>query len=316
MPKNMWEEDEEELTMSEEEAEQALAEYEEAQEALAEYEAQENEEVVYEEAEQEISEEEEDAIDESIMADARLRLEQGRLYEMLLKHSLFEGVDADPRAIKNVEREIKRFIKSRLEILVGLKQEAPKAQVSVSPFTELEIDMLKQLLGRVLKKEPEQKVIAYTPPVLPKAEKPSPKPVQQQKPAPTIKPVVGSKAPVKPAQSAVKVVPKATKPVPKARPEVKASPKNEKPLEKSPYEMSSDELAELARVRSQKYVRATGGGNIKRTPMPDADSRASYIASLHMGETKSANGLDMGRILSHIGAQAGIQDVGDPSNDY
>lgn len=302
MPRNLWEEDEEEQVLSEEEAEQALAQYE-AEEEYAE-------EASYEEVSEEYEEEDSDEIDESLMADARMRLEQGRLYEMLLKHSLFEGVDADPRAIKNVEKEIRKFIRERLEVLVGLKaQSTPKPQVSVSPFTELEIDMLKQLLGRVLKKDvaDQPKAIAYTPPPKPEP-KVAPKPVQQSKPSPAVKPIVGSKP-----NPAVKVAPRQQKPQPK--PIKKSEPVEDSPIAKSPYEMSQQELMELAKKRSNKYQKADGG-NINRIPMPDPDSRASHVAAMHTGDTRSPSGLDMRGILGHIGAQMGIQDVGDPSNDY
>ena len=43
--------------------------------------------------------------------EAQVRLEQGRLYQMLLKHDLFDGVDADARAMKNVQNEIREFMR-------------------------------------------------------------------------------------------------------------------------------------------------------------------------------------------------------------
>ena len=62
----------------------------------------------------------------SVVDNARIRLEQGRLYEMLIKHNLFEGVDAMPQAVAKVQTEIKEFIIERLEILLGMKSEKQK----------------------------------------------------------------------------------------------------------------------------------------------------------------------------------------------
>jgi len=88
----------------------------------------------------------------AVIYNARLRLEQAKLYEMLINHNLFEGVDASPRAIKNVQNELKEYIVQRLEILMGMRKEKkevsiPKEiEVSVeSEFNDVEKDFLKQL---------------------------------------------------------------------------------------------------------------------------------------------------------------------------
>ena len=60
---------------------------------------------------------------QNVLSDARLRLEQGRLYEMVMNSDLFEGSDCDPKAIKNVEKEIRNFAKERMEIMLGMRQE-------------------------------------------------------------------------------------------------------------------------------------------------------------------------------------------------
>jgi hypothetical protein len=101
--------------------------------------------------------EEELSVDETVdeyefLTNARLRLEQGRLYEMFLKHNLFGDVDCDPRAVANVQRELKDFIQERLEILLGLKPD-PKLvrlrQEESGPFNSLEIDILKKVISRI-----------------------------------------------------------------------------------------------------------------------------------------------------------------------
>lgn len=95
--------------------------------------------------------------DTELLTNARLRLEQGKLYEMLLNHDLFASVDADVRAIKNVQKEIKNFIKERLEVLLGLKPD-PKLVSQISqvhnvnlPFSDLEIELLKRFLAKMSK---------------------------------------------------------------------------------------------------------------------------------------------------------------------
>lgn len=88
--------------------------------------------------------------DEELLTDVSLRLAQGRLYEMILKHDLFENVDAPAKAIANVQREIRQHIRDRLAVLLGIK---PDTQVSAKrqdfPFTEMEVTLLKTLLVKL-----------------------------------------------------------------------------------------------------------------------------------------------------------------------
>lgn len=91
-----------------------------------------------------------DERESTVLSDATIRLEQARLYDMLIKHDLFAGVKAHPAALRNVQNELKQYIVSRLEILLGIKQEKvqkeEKKQVIVeSPFNDVEIEFLKAL---------------------------------------------------------------------------------------------------------------------------------------------------------------------------
>jgi hypothetical protein len=88
-----------------------------------------------------------------VLSDARLRLEQGRLYEMIMKHDLFEGVDADVKAVKNVQNEVRSFAKERMEVMLGMRQEPVYGQDNgVSfPFNSLEVDILKRLASSATK---------------------------------------------------------------------------------------------------------------------------------------------------------------------
>lgn len=153
--------------------------------------------VVYEEeAPEPLSEEDEEALDVSVLTDARLRLEQGKLYELIMNNSLFDEGDADPRAVKNVQREIKRFARERMEIMLGMRQEPTKqAQAIVSsPFNDMEVMVLKQLASAATKgasasEEANQGAlpVARKPTInsisTKKAAAPAPKPLAQ-KPAP------------------------------------------------------------------------------------------------------------------------------------
>lgn len=85
-----------------------------------------------------------------VVNDAMVRLEQARLYDMLIKHDMFKGVKANPRALANVQAELKAYIVQRLEILLGIKKdqaekEVPKEVQVELPFNDIEIEFLKAL---------------------------------------------------------------------------------------------------------------------------------------------------------------------------
>ena len=86
----------------------------------------------------------------SIVTESTIRLEQARLYDMLIKHDMFKGVKANPRALANVKQELKTYIVSRLEILLGIKKEKIQRDKPIeveveSPFNDVEIEFLKAL---------------------------------------------------------------------------------------------------------------------------------------------------------------------------
>jgi hypothetical protein len=85
----------------------------------------------------------------AVLNDANLRIEQGRLYQMIMNHNLFEGMEADEKAIQNVQKEIRKFARERMEIMLGMRQEqvAPSSIVS-SPFNDLEVDILKKIASK------------------------------------------------------------------------------------------------------------------------------------------------------------------------
>lgn len=102
---------------------------------------------------EDFAEDYEEESQQSLMDNARVRLEQGRLYEMLIKHDLFDGVDALPEAVDNVQREMKNFIMERLEILLGMKSEKEPVQHVTydSQFNDLEVQVLRRLASKFSK---------------------------------------------------------------------------------------------------------------------------------------------------------------------
>lgn len=104
-----------------------------------------------------------------LMQNARIRLEQGRLYEMLIQHDLFGDIDADPTAVSKVEKEIKDFIMERLEILLGIRAEKEIQIHKVeAQFNDVEVDALKQVAAKLTKGASVQ-----VRPTTPKPQKPS-----------------------------------------------------------------------------------------------------------------------------------------------
>ena len=103
----------------------------------------------------EVEEEEEDASE--VLIDARLRLEMGKLYELIMKHDLFAGVDADPKAVKVVQKEIRMYAQERMEIMLGMRQEKTEAPagfpMDMFPFNSLEVDILKAIAATATKGE-------------------------------------------------------------------------------------------------------------------------------------------------------------------
>lgn len=89
--------------------------------------------------------EEEDLSD--VLNDASLRLEQGTLYKLLLNSNIFDEIDADPKAVQNVQRELRKFAKERMEIMLGMKRETAVVEhLEIDfPFNKTEVEVLKAL---------------------------------------------------------------------------------------------------------------------------------------------------------------------------
>jgi hypothetical protein len=88
-----------------------------------------------------------------VLSDARLRLEQGKLYELIMNHDLFNDVDADPRAAKSVQKQIRKWAKTQMEIMLGMTPDPSSQPASFisSPFNDLEVTVLKKLASAASK---------------------------------------------------------------------------------------------------------------------------------------------------------------------
>lgn len=299
MSDNFWETDEEGF-LSEEAAnrilEDSISQSDDSSQVKPEYLEEQYEEYAPEEDTEEEEEEDSEA-DLQVLKDASLRLEQGNLYKMLLKHNLFEGVDADPRAINNVQKEIKSFIRERLEILVGLKTDPKIAKKQPVPemggmFSDIEIQLLKQMLSKVTGKKTELT------------------PVQAQPQSAGIRPLMGS-APQR--SSPVKVNPNLKKrPVIAKKQQAKPAPVASS---KSLSEMTDQEkLARneaIARAQAQKKAFSPD-----RAPMPDSNGLMAHHMARVQHSHSHGNGANLlSAIMGKLGKQISLVETVSADSD-
>lgn len=232
--------------------------------------------------------------DESVVLNARMRLEQGRLYEMLLNHKLFENVSAHPKAINCVEREIKRFVKERLEVLLGLKpdprikQLAQPVESPQLPFNELEISLLKQVLSKMTKGMTES---AQNSNQTNSAQSQQPQSITPIKGTfkgtnrsgglSSVKPQAQSGFPVK--NQALTNKPDANKPVNAGAQVAKTEQAtDDRPvLNKSPFKMSASELIERNKyIAEQQRKRKAVVPDSQKLPMPNPLQLEAYYSAM------------------------------------
>lgn len=271
----------------------------------------------------------------NVLQTAMVQLDQARLYEMLLKHNLFEGVKANAASLKNVETELKDFILQRLQILLGMKSEkkevtqAPAVQQKIKvelPFNDVEIEFLKALAFKGTKGE--------------SAKSPSTKTVEAQS-MNSIKPLQEEQVGLRKMSLSsfdepeeeeveeeeeieVEEAPKPRKPISKpvvkqqARPAPKAQNLTADQLarediknmakRKPAHLMSADEL-----IEASKSINAGKKKSAKATPMPDADALAMHY---QMQQSKPSNNNVNANLMGLLSQKLGfstnqIQTVGD-----
>lgn len=229
-----------------------------------------------------------DVQEQSTIYNARLRLEQARLYEMLINHNMFDGVDASERAIKNVQTELKEYIVNRLEILLGIKQEkkvvVEQESISISSqFNDVEIDFMKQLAYKGTKgassegKEVIQEVRKETG-LKPLVSKPASKlkPMKKTKPAPPKRVIVPEQM-EEPLQQA-----------PKKKPKKKAAPKKRAVNPNArPRDLNQTEIERIAQEQIDKEQEIMDGvGNWKKL---STEEKARRIAEVNGVKNKPVN---------------------------
>ena len=117
---------------------------------------------------------------EDLMSEAEKRFSKAKYYETLIKEPIFEN-DASDTAME-VAKEIQAFSRERLSVLLGIK--AARVESDTSVFTKEEIQVLKQVAAKLLKK-PELGGLSQTNPTLKKVavqQKAAPKVTLQEKP--------------------------------------------------------------------------------------------------------------------------------------
>jgi hypothetical protein len=205
------------------------------------------EEYNLEELTEEVANEDEDDEDDftEALSDARLRLEQGKLYEMVMNHDLFGGVEADPRAAKSVQKQIRKFAKEQMEIMLGMRQVASAVEAIVSsPFNDLEVQILKKLASAASKGATESE----------EANQPQePIPVQQprKKTLNTISSSPRHQLPAKPMAKKAEPIKRPTRPKMSDRYPAELE-MDYKPLDKPIHEMTQSELAERDREAQER----------------------------------------------------------------
>jgi hypothetical protein len=227
--------------------------------------------------------ESDDEVDTEYLGDVDKRLEVATHYRELVKAPLFSGGGNSARI---VEREIRKFVRERLEVLLSIREPAQKTEAQ---FNDEEVALIRSLLSghqelsflvnKVREKDAPARVTAPAAPV--KAAAPAVvRPTQA--PAPAVRPAVKPAATPKPA-AAPKQEAKPTKLAPKP---AKAKPA-QKPAPKAPPAPPEDEYIEVEdrrpgqegkTVRIKRQRRQAPQGAVPM-PMGHAISQATEAAA-------------------------------------
>jgi len=229
------------------------------------------------------------------LSDARLRIEQGRLYEMVMNNDIFQDTDVDPRAVKFVQREIRRFAKERMEVMLGMRQEASFQQGSanvVLPFNDLEISILKTLASKATNGATEspdankysnwkEKKVGLTPIGSPKVSKPATPSFALSK---------------KPAPLARQAKPKQTLP-PEFEPDYK-------PLEKPASMLTEAELIQRNKELAERQRGKQSVKNASALPMPSVEQQEILFQQRALDAKAKGTGLSVAAILNVMNSAA------------
>jgi len=217
-----------------------------------------------------------------MLSDARLRLEQGKLYEMIIKHDLFKDVEADPRAVKIVTKQMQKIAKELMETMLGMRQTVQAAPSMISsPFNSLEVDILKKLASAASKGATETE----------EAQDEMPEPAASPK-RKTLNTIGSSRPQPKPAPRPI-----AKKPEPlkrQAKPKLELPPEFEPdyvPLDKPIHKMSAQELAERDKQALDRQRGRKSAPPPDKAPMPDYQTQEMLAMSQASRATGGVGGM-------------------------
>lgn len=216
-------------------------------------------------------------VDDSYLTDVDRRLEVAQYYRELLRSSLFSE---DGTSATIVEREVRAFVRSRLEVLLSIRRD--KEPPPPSQFSETEVQALKIII-RELMKRPDvfsstkerkpvapsirQTVVVAEPPVVQKAVAPLPR----------VTPPTPPRSPVE----APKVVSKPPEPTPeKKRPGRKPGPQTS--LKKTVVDRAGEEHE----IEVQRIQRPTGA-----VPFPSNMEAATAVSAMNAVAASNRNPL-------------------------
>lgn len=249
------------------------------------------EELNLEELTEQVAQDEDDDEDfTDVLTDARLRLELGRLYEMVMNHSLFDGVEVDARASKIVQKQIRKFAKEQIELTLGMRQEAVASVGTMisSPFNDLEVQILKKLASAASKGATESE----------EANQPAETVLAQPAKKKTLN-TIGSKhhpkVQAKPIAKKSEPIRRQTKPKSNLPPEMEP---DYEPLNKPIHEMTAAELVERDRQAAERQKgRMVVTPKSERAPFPDyAQQEAMALAQV----SRATNPLGKGNLSALI----------------
>lgn len=200
------------------------------------------------------------------------RLARANVYRMVLSEPIFESDESNPE-IRFVEEEIRSFCTVQLEQLLGLR--AVGSAAVKSQFSDVETQVLKALVGKIMNQYERKKQIKAQPtkPV----QVPVPMVVQEDLPLESEAPMEEPPAPKinkrrgRPRKVQQPEQPAASEPEPAETVEAQA------PSERGVYRLQRQEDGSVARVFDPNAIgqsRAAPTG-LKRVPMP---SKAAYAA--------------------------------------
>jgi len=254
----------------------------------------------------------------SSVYNVRVRLEQARLYEMLINHNLFDGVEASEQAISNVQKEIKDYIITRLELLMGIRQPQQETinQITVEPtFNDVEIDFLKALSykgtnGASSEGEYTQPETTITPVTIPKQQ--GLKSLAVPKPAaPAVAPVVKKAKKVAQKKTALRATPKNKVAPKKARSTAKRKV-TVREMNKGQVNMTTAQAEDIAReeIAREKAAKKKRGGKDWGKMKPHEKAAEIKRVNDRNAKAKPANAMampDQNAINSHYQTQEAIR---------